>query len=96
MIFRGWGSGPPVPPSGSAHANNRFGLRILSSFTLDADNLKAIHRESQYIFSDWLIRRHVGANMETWAPRIYCKFGNFRENFIFANKRHIYHVKNRD
>ena len=27
---------------------------------------------------------------------LYCKFGNFRENFIFANgvKRHICHVKN--
>ena len=26
----------------------------------------------------------------------YCKFGNFRENFIFANsdKRHIWDVKN--
>ena len=29
---------------------------------------------------------------------IYCKFRNFRENFIFANsiKRHICDVKNRD
>ena len=28
----------------------------------------------------------------------YCKFGNFRENFIFANsvKRHICDVKNCD
>ena len=27
---------------------------------------------------------------------IYCKFGNFRENFIFVNstKRHICHIKN--
>ena len=37
---------------------------------------------------------HVLAQM----PFLYCKFGNFRENLIFANsfKRHICNVKNRD
>ena len=35
-------------------------------------------------------------NIKTWTLIQYCKFGNFRENFIFANnvKRHICDVKN--
>ena len=34
--------------------------------------------------------------VDTLACASYCKFGNFRENFIFANsiKRHICHDKN--
>ena len=48
------------------------------------------HSVDVYILEDTSHPFILGAN--------YCKFGNFRENFIFANsvKRHVWDVKNRE